>query len=261
MAKPQSISLGRGIEITILYEDRSVLAMDKPAGWLLVPSDWDRTGRNLQLAIESSIKAREFWASSRNLKFLRFIHRLDAETTGVLLFSKSQGALSTFSRLFESRRVEKIYYAVVKGSPEKEAWNCSAAIAPVESSGKAKMQAAKTGKEAETRFRVIERKGDQTLIEARPLTGRTHQIRVHLLESGFPIIGDELYGGIPNTSQAYPLALRAADLNYSDPFSRRDVHIRAAMKKFAREYGFQFPELKVSERKKGEPKGSRESSE
>lgn len=255
MAKPQTITLGRGLEIPILYEDRSVLAIDKPAGWLLVPSDWDRTGRNLQLAIESSIKGREFWASSRNLKFLRFVHRLDAETTGILLFAKSQGALPILSRLFESRQVEKIYYAVVKGLPEKDTWSCAAPVAPVQSTGKTKMCVSKTGKEAETLFRVIERKGEQSLIEARPLTGRTHQIRVHLLESGFPILGDELYGGGSPGSAKFPLALRAAGLKFRDPFSRRTVEIHGSMDVFANEFGF-LPPAANDENKKRERLGS-----
>src|SRR5436190_19161615 len=100
MAKPAQIELPDGISIPIVYEDRSVLAIDKPAGWLLVPNSWERTARNLQLAIESSITAGDFWAQSRNLKFLRFVHRLDAETSGILLFAKSPGAMPVYSRLF-----------------------------------------------------------------------------------------------------------------------------------------------------------------
>src|SRR5438128_9176077 len=114
MAKPQQIELGDGTIIPILYEDRSVLAIDKPAGWLLIPTSWERTARNLQLAIESSIAAGDFWAKSRNLKFLRFVHRLDAETTGVLLLGKSAGAMPVYSQLFEGREVEKVYLAVVE---------------------------------------------------------------------------------------------------------------------------------------------------
>ena len=104
MAKADSIELTRGGEterIPILYEDRSVLAIDKPAGWMLVPAHWQRTERDLQTAIESSIGARDFWARSRNLKFLRYVHRLDAETSGVLLLAKSPGAVNAYSNLFE----------------------------------------------------------------------------------------------------------------------------------------------------------------
>src|ERR1700712_4155213 len=106
--KPKHIELSEGaIVIPILYEDRSVLALDKPAGWMLAPDSWDQTGRNLQLALNSSVNAGDFWARSRNLKYLRFIHRLDAETTGITLFAKSPGALRAYSELFEQRLIQK----------------------------------------------------------------------------------------------------------------------------------------------------------
>src|SRR6185436_13953576 len=118
------IEFPTGLSIPILYEDRSVMAIDKPAGWMLAPDSWDKTGRNLQLALNSSVAARDFWASSRNLKYLRFIHRLDADTSGLLLLAKSPGALATFSELFETRRVEKKYLAVVCGIPKESRWTC-----------------------------------------------------------------------------------------------------------------------------------------
>ena len=81
MAKPDYIELGDGERISILYEDRSVMAIDKPPGWMLVPIMWQQTDRNLQAAIASSLAAGDFWARSRNLKFLKHIHRLDADTS------------------------------------------------------------------------------------------------------------------------------------------------------------------------------------
>src|SRR6266566_5735836 len=104
MAKPDHIELPTGERIAILYEDRSVIAIDKPRNWMLVPFSWQKTKRNLQAALTSSIAAGEFWARSRGLKFLRFVHRLDAETTGILLFVKSRSGLQAYSDLFESRR-------------------------------------------------------------------------------------------------------------------------------------------------------------
>lgn len=239
MAKPQFISLGRGIEIPIIYEDRAVLAIDKPAGWMLAPSEWDRTGRNLQLAIASSIHGGEFWARSRNLKFLRFIHRLDAETTGVLLFARSSGAVSVYSRLFESRLVLKTYLAVVEGTPPADSWTARGCIG--EDPGKpGRMRIdPREGKEAETEFVVAGRREGLSLIRAHPKTGRTHQIRVHLLDSGLKIMGDPLYGTISrNRSPDFPMALRAASLAFRDPFNRRQVEINAPMKTFRAQFGF-----------------------
>ena len=204
MAKPNQIELPTGETISILYEDRSVLAIDKPRGWMLVPFSWQNTDRNLNAALTSSIAARDFWAKSRNLKYLRFVHRLDADTSGVLLLAKSPGALDTFSGMFESRRMEKVYLAVVAGLPEPREWSCRLKLAPdPRSRGRMKVDA-RHGKEAETHFRVLQSKGNTTLVEARPVTGRTHQIRVHLAESGYPVVGDELYGPRPAREHTEP---------------------------------------------------------
>src|SRR3954449_6941591 len=99
MAKPNFIELPTGENISILYEDRSVLAIDKPRGWMLVPASWQKTNRNLQMALTSSIAAKDFWARSRNLKFLRFVHRLDTDTTGTLLFARSLRAVKSLCDL------------------------------------------------------------------------------------------------------------------------------------------------------------------
>src|SRR6266568_3166767 len=112
MAKPDHIELPTEERIAILYEDRSVLAIDKPRDWMLVPFSWQKTNRNLQAALASSIAAGDFWARSRGLRFLKFVHRLDAETTGILLLAKSPGAVTTYGSLFESREMDKTYLAV-----------------------------------------------------------------------------------------------------------------------------------------------------
>jgi len=252
MAKPKNIELNDGeIVIPILYEDRSVLALDKPAGWMLAPDSWDQTGRNLQLALHSSINAGDFWARSRNLKFLRFIHRLDAETTGITLFAKSPGALRAYSELFEERLVEKIYLAVVHGIPKQSQWTCSLSLMP-DPGMKGRMRifrATKSAsntpdseleKDAQTHFTSLQTTPTTALIEARPTTGRTHQIRVHLAAAGHPIIGDPLYGTdkAAESKGRQRLALRAFKLAYPDPFQQRTIQIQAPMEDFLREFGF-----------------------
>lgn len=242
MPKPNHIELPTGERIPILYEDRSVMAIDKPRGWMLVPFSWQNTDRNLNAALTSSIAARDFWAKSRNLKYLRFVHRLDADTSGILLLAKSPGALDTFGDLFEGRRMEKVYLAVVCGLPEPREWVCRLKLAPdPRSRGRMKVDA-RHGKEAETHFRVLQSKGNTTLVEAHPVTGRTHQIRVHLAQSGHPVVGDDYYGAQP-VKEDENLGLRAVRLSYVDPFVRRRVEIRAPMTEFIREYGFDMPKL------------------
>jgi 23S rRNA pseudouridine1911/1915/1917 synthase len=236
MARPNFIQLGEEVSIPILYEDRSVLAIDKPAGWMLVPYNWDRTGRNLQLAISSSILGGEFWARSRSLKFLKYIHRLDAETTGVLLFAKSLGALKTYSDLFESRRMNKRYLAVVRGAPKKDEWLADAKLGPdPQEHGRHRIDP--QGKQAETFFKVLDRKAGLALVEARPFTGRTHQIRIHLAHAGLPIVGDTMYGAPQDRSRkTAPMGLRAVGLEYHDPFTRRPVSIQAPIDAFIAEF-------------------------
>jgi RluA family pseudouridine synthase len=253
VGRPQHIELGAGRDrarIPILYEDRAVLAIDKPAGWLLVPFNWQRTARNLQAALTSSIAAGDYWARSRNLRFLRHIHRLDGDTSGILLLGKSPGAVDSLGRLFESRRMHKTYLAVVDGDPGQPEWVCDAPIGPDPAEvGKMRVDP-RGGKPAETRFRVLAHRGTRTLIEAEPVTGRTHQIRIHLNVAGCAILGDALYGngdrdgggqtgdGIPTR---FPLGLRAVSLSYRDPFRGSPVHVEAPTEDFLLSFGFDAP--------------------
>ena len=237
-----AIVLTDGTTIPILYEDRSVLAIDKPAGWMLVPYNWDKTGRNLQLAISSAVLGGAFWARSRNIRFLKYIHRLDAETTGILLFAKSAGALRSYGELFESRRMHKRYLAVVRGNPQQNEWTCRARLGPDPGEhGRHRVvpgsKPTADSKDAETHFKVLQRANNLALIEASPITGRTHQIRLHLSDAHLPIIGDAMYGTPDDrTRRNPPMALRAVALEFQDPFNRRPVRISAHTEAFIAQF-------------------------
>ncbi len=209
---------------------------------MLVPDSWRKTNWNLQTAIDSSIRADDFWARSRNLRYLRHVHRLDADTSGVMLFAKSEGAMRAMGEMFESRRMEKTYLAVVEGVLREQAWTCELPLGPDPLNfGKMRVDHSAEGRECETRFRVLHSNERFTLIEANPLTGRTHQIRVHLAESGSPIMCDELYGRV---EKGFRLGLRAVRLAYQDTFTRRPVSILAPAETFLKEFGFKLtPEL------------------
>jgi 23S rRNA pseudouridine1911/1915/1917 synthase len=242
MAKPNFIELPGCEPISIIFENRSVLAIDKPRGWMLVPDSWRKTNWNLQTAIDSSIRADDFWARSRNLRYLRHVHRLDADTSGVMLFAKSEGAMRAMGAMFESRQMEKTYLAVVEGVPKEKEWTCELPLGPDPMNfGKVRVDNTEDGKKAETHFRALASNERFTLIEASPLTGRTHQIRVHLAQSGSPIMCDELYGRV---EKGFRLGLRAVRLAYKDTFTRRPVTILAPTETFLKEFGFKLtPEL------------------
>ncbi len=240
MPKPDLITLTKGSTISILYEDPAVLAVDKPAGWLLAPESWDKTGRNLHLALQSSLAAGDYWARSRHLRFLRFIHRLDADTSGVLLLARQPSVVAVYSRLFASHQVEKVYLAVVQGIPARLEWRCRFKLAPDPRAVGRMVVDARQGKAAETSFRVLQTGRDTALVEARPRTGRTHQVRVHLAAAGLSILNDPLYG--PATArrqkEGSTLALRAIAISYHDPFRHRLVNITAPSQAFLERYGF-----------------------
>ena len=235
MAKPASFELPDGTIVDILYEDRGVLAIDKPAGWMLGPDDGEHVDRGLQRALVDAIESGEWWARSRNLRFLRFVHRLDAPTTGVLLFSKSQGAMPALSRVFAERTVKKAYLAVTDGIPRLGEWVCREPLGPDPAEhGKHRVDHGPGGKPAETAFRVLGSREGRALVLAQPVSGRTHQIRLHLAHAGCPVAGDILYG----RRDFHGLALRSFRLEYPDPFLRRPTTIIAPTEAFCRRYGY-----------------------
>lgn len=171
---------------SILYEDAEVVGICKPAGF-----NSQRTPYQLKGTVEYAIGV--YLKCAANGEPVRIIHRLDRGTSGVMLFPKNRTAAARLSQLLKEGRVEKRYLALVTGNPPAGEWLVDQPIAKV---GSARYGVARPGKEAQTGFRVVVQGDGAALVEARPLTGRTHQIRVHLEHCGLPIVGDSTYGGV-----------------------------------------------------------------
>src|SRR5437879_3410572 len=182
-------------EIQVLYEDEHLLAVDKPSGLLTSPDRYDPQRPNLMKLLHTGITEGKPWAKERGLTYLMNAHWLDFETSGIILLAKSKPVLVTLANLFGSEKPLKRYAALVQGNPEEEKFSVDAKLAPHPVKvGLIKVDP-RHGKRSRTAFEVQERFSRWTLLSCEPLTGRTHQIRVHLRHKGHPIVGDELYGG------------------------------------------------------------------
>lgn len=184
-------------EIPVLYEDERLLAIDKPGGLPTSPDRCDPNQPNLMKLLHTGIEAGKPWARERGLGYLMIAHRLDFETSGVLLLAKSKPVLVELANLFGNEKPHKEYVALAQGTPEAQAFETQARLGPHPTQAGRFRVDPKHGKRAQTRFKVLEQFAGWTLLQCEPLTGRTHQIRVHLQHLGLPIVADPLYGGKP----------------------------------------------------------------
>jgi len=184
-------------EIPLLFEDESLLALDKPGGLLTSPDRFNLERPNLMTLLHMGIERGSGWARSRGLGYLMNSYRLDFETSGILLLAKSRPVLVGLANLFGSEKPAREYVALVHGAPASATFEVEAKLAPHPVTIGLIRVDEKSGKHSLTRFQLLERFKDYSLLKCYPLTGRTHQIRVHLRHAGLPIAGDELYGGSP----------------------------------------------------------------
>lgn len=196
--------------LALIHEDRDLIVVDKPPGLLTISTDRQKS-RTAYFILTDYV--RKGVAKSRNRIFI--VHRLDRETSGILVFAKNEAAKLRLQSQWHDTK--KKYLAVVHGRCEKRAETITTYLAENQARGVYTTHDARKGKLARTAYKVLKQTKDFSLLEVDLLTGRKHQIRVHLAEIGHPVVGDPRYG--PERKARNRLALHATSISFEHPYS------------------------------------------
>ncbi|PIJ51931.1 23S rRNA pseudouridine(955/2504/2580) synthase [Erwinia sp. OLTSP20] len=212
------------LEACILYEDDAILVLNKPSGTAV------HGGSGLSFGVIEGLRALRPQA-----RFLELVHRLDRDTSGVLLIAKKRSALRALHSQLRDKGMQKEYLALVRGNwPSHLKVVQAPLLKNILQSGERVVRVSAEGKPSETRFKVESRFANATLVKASPVTGRTHQIRVHSLHAGHPIAFDDRYGDtvfdreLASTGLSR-LFLHAAALTFSHPVSGETLRVEAPL--------------------------------
>jgi len=225
----KEISLeAQDIPIEVLYEDNDIIVVNKPKGMVVHPANGNPDG-TLVNAIMSICKNSLSGIGGEIRPGI--VHRLDKDTSGALIVAKNDKSHIKMSEQIKNHEVEKTYIALVKGFVKE---NEATIDMPIGRSLKdrKKMAVRKEGKNAVTHFKVIERFPNYTLLEVKIETGRTHQIRVHLSEIGYPIVGDEVYSNGKNEWNIHGQCLHAKSLKFKHPITEKEMCIEAPIPEY-----------------------------
>jgi len=210
------------IPLDIIYEDDDLLVIDKPAGLAVHPAP-GHPGHTLVNAVLAYLPD---LADDDNTLRPGIVHRLDKDTSGLILVAKNRVAQANLSAQFKSRSVNKSYLVLVRGKLTPENGIIEAAIGR-DPKNRQRMAVVSRGREARTDYHVVKYVGGCTLLEIHPETGRTHQIRVHLAAIGFPVMGDTTYGvKNPNLSRQF---LHASKLGFKLPSTGKYVEFESPL--------------------------------
>jgi 23S rRNA pseudouridine955/2504/2580 synthase len=217
-------NLKEALQHSILFEDDGFLIVNKPAGFAV------HGGSGVSSGIIEGLRLLRPEA-----KFLELVHRLDKDTSGCLVIAKKRSALRAFHAIFRDNQVKKTYLALLSGQWKKKKLVVNAPLLKnIAKGGERMVMVSSAGKEAETVFTRLTAFAEATLVEAAPKTGRTHQIRVHALHLGHPIIGDERYGrddvNLAFKQKGYKrMFLHAQTLSFSHPLTSEPMKITAPL--------------------------------
>ena len=199
---PVSDQVAQGLLSRIVYEDEGLLVVNKPSGIAV------HGGSGVAYGLIEALRV------ATGKKYLELIHRIDRDTSGLVMISKKRSTLKHLQDLLREHKIQKTYAAIVKGQISLDEQHIDAPLLRYElANGERRVRVAKDGKPSQTIFKVAERFKQATLVHALPLSGRTHQIRVHGLSIGHPLVGDDKYGHqTPTKVQARRLCLHALRL-------------------------------------------------
>ena len=219
-------------QLKVVYEDQWLIVVDKPAGMLTVPGKDKNATSALEIVCkmlrDAGAKDPDPQSPTPNPRAegALEVHRLDQATSGLVVFAKSKEAQSSLRQQFEQRTVSKTYIALLEGKPLKEKGIIDLPLRPDLDDRPRQVVDYEHGKRAVTQYRVLEHRGNRTLVEFKPLTGRTHQLRVHASHpQGLhcPIVGDMLYG-----TAAPRLYLHAQSISFAHPITGERIHLRTS---------------------------------
>ena len=218
----------QNIPIEIIYEDKDIIVVNKPKGMVVHPANGNPDG-TLVNAIMNICKDS---LSGIGGEFRPgIVHRLDKDTSGILIVAKNDKAHINLSNQIKNREIIKKYVALVRGVIKE---NTATIDMPIGSSNndRKKMAVKKDGKNAVTHFEVIKRYKGYTYLNLKIDTGRTHQIRVHLSEIGYPIVGDEVYSNGKNPFGIHGQMLHAKSLDFKHPITEKNMHLEAPIPQY-----------------------------
>ena len=229
--EPQEINLkAQEIPIEIIYEDKDIIVVNKPKGMVVHPGNGNPDG-TLVNAIMAICKDSLSGIGGEIRPGI--VHRIDKDTSGILIIAKNDKAHINMSNQIKEHKVKKVYVALVRGIVKENQGTVNMQIGRSTKDRK-KMAVTKNGKEAITHFEVIKRysKENCTLLEVKIETGRTHQIRVHLSQIGYPIIGDKTYSSGKNKWNIEGQCLHAKSLQFKHPITEKEMYLEAKIPEY-----------------------------